>query len=378
MAIPPLPPAGSTDWYDHYAALDTAARVAATGGGTQYDLPLSSFSGADDDAKLSAFMSYAMQQDYRGLTVVLDEARQYNFTQKQPLYSGFSIRGSGRPADQLRSGSPTSNKVRIRTDGGWFYLNQGQTFSCAFQGLSIDGNSSTRLLDGHSSNVLWTSVFRDCTSVNAANVLGSESNRLLVTACLVDGFWNVNNSQGPAFTFGGSDFYFNPTMMLLDTNDGLGASDYIFRSDYLSNSYIENIYMTNEGHRGFLLSGGTGARSNWIKDCVIEGRNPTHESPGALIVCTGGKHMLRDNRYAFAMGSSSDGGVIQVDGGRLSVLGGEYQPSVAESVPFIRVNGGHCRVRDIEIGDDFSGKPVVSAASASLVDADDSVTVVTD
>ena len=361
---------------------DAHLLIPAGGSTIAYEMPLSSFSGADDDAKLTTAMSHMAQQTYKGGTIVLDEDKQYTFSTKQPLYSGFSIRGSSRPTDQLRAASSTSNKVRVRTSGGWFYLNQSQTFSCSFQGLSIDGTSSTRLLDGHSSNVLWTSVFRDNTSVNAANVLGSESQRLLVTACLVDGFWNVNNTQDSAFVLGGSDFYFNPSMMLLDAGGFLTASDYIFRSEYLSNSWISNIYITAEGHRAFSLSGSnTGSVSNWIQNCVIEGRNENDYSPGALVRCSGGQHILRDNRYAFAMGDvgTSDGGAIHVTGGHLSVLGGTYQRAtgVGTSVPFVYASGGKVRIRDI-VGTDYtSTKPIAYQTTEGLIDADDSVTVQT-
>ena len=64
------------------------------------EVALSSFAGATDDAKLAAFMSYAAAQTYKGVTVVLDEDRSYTVNDQQPLYSGFSIRGSARPADQ--------------------------------------------------------------------------------------------------------------------------------------------------------------------------------------------------------------------------------------------------------------------------------------
>src|SRR5690606_29835183 len=143
---------------------DAHALAASAGGGTEYDIPLSSFSGGDDDAKLTNAMSYAASLTSKGVTIVLGENKQYTFSTKHPLYSGFSIRGASRPTDQLRSGNPNSNNVRVRPSGGWFYLNQSQTFSCSFQGLMIDGTSSTRLIDGHSSRVLWTSVFRDITS----------------------------------------------------------------------------------------------------------------------------------------------------------------------------------------------------------------------
>lgn len=349
---------------------------------TEYDLPLSSFSGASDDAKLTAAMSYAAAQTYSGGTIVLDENRQYSFSTKQPLYTGFSIRGSARATDQLRSGDPTSNEIRVRTSGGWFYLNQSQTFSCAFQGLSIDGTATTCLIDGHASNVLWTSVFRDITSVNAGSVIGTPSQRLLVTAGGIDGFWNINNSQNSALNIGGSDYRIRPTQMLVDTGGLMSKTEYAVTFSYLSNTGISDFYMTAEGHRAILLEGGSSAGDVRIRDCEFEGRNAGAPSPGTLMRVTGGQYLIDGCRFAFAMTSpdAADDGVIQVEGGSVTFRDCTYSRAtgVAESVPFMRVTGGKVRIRDVVGNGSWSGKPVVSTTSASLVDADSSVTVVTD
>jgi len=137
------------------------------------EVPLSAFAGTTDDDKLADFMAWAAAQTMRGITVVLDEARTYTFLRQQTLYSGFSIKGSGRPQDQARSSMPIGQQVEVRTVGGWFTLAQSQTFGVSIQGLSIDGSSGSRLVEGHPSHVLWTSVFRDISVQNAAGVLGS-------------------------------------------------------------------------------------------------------------------------------------------------------------------------------------------------------------
>jgi hypothetical protein len=379
--IPSLPASGSTSWYSHYQALDTVAR------GVGPSRRLSDFSGASDDAKLTAFMAYANAQTYRGITCELDENRLYTFSTRQPLYNGFSIRGSARPQDQARSSMPLGQRINVRTAGGWFYLNQSQTFGCSWQGLSMDGNSSSRLIDGHASNVLWTSVFRDISMQNASGVAGSTSQKLLVTACMFDGFWNVNNVQSRAFNVGGSDFYFSPSMMLLDTPPTLMPADgYLMSFENMSNTWVSNIYCTSEGHSAFKISGGSTDEAIWIKDCVWEGRNNTENSPGALIRQTGAQTVVKDCRFAFAMADPSatgnaDQGVIHVSGGKMLVDSCTYrkQSGVSESTPFIYVSGSstRVRVRNIITNGTWSGKPVAYQTQAGLIDADDSVTVVT-
>src|SRR5690606_3088304 len=81
--------------------VDTA--IAGIGGGGSTvgtEVMFSSLAGANDDAKLAAFMDANRNLTMKGKTLVLDEARDYTFTQQQTLYSGFSLRGPFRPQDQ--------------------------------------------------------------------------------------------------------------------------------------------------------------------------------------------------------------------------------------------------------------------------------------
>lgn len=358
------------------ASTTAASAVPAT---ATPEVPLSAFAGATDDDKLSAFMAWAAAQTMRGITVVLDEARTYTFSRQQALYSGFSIKGSGRPQDQGRSSMPVGQLVRVRTTGGWFRLNQSQTFGVSMQGLSIDGSSTSRLVEGHPSYVLWTSVFRDISVQNAAGVLGSSAQRLLNTACCVDGWWNVNNVRDRAFNFGGSDTNFKPSEMLLDSPSTLmPASGYLMSFESQSKGEISGLYLTAEGHSGLSLSGGRGVR---VSGNTVEGRNSGAPSPGALVRISGGAWWFRDNAFNFAMTNPAatgrdDRGVIHVSSGQVVLDGISYEKATAASTttPLVYVASGQVRIRNV-FASGF--KPTVRQAVAGLIDADDTVTVVT-
>lgn len=363
---------------------------AGSGGSIDTEVYFSTLAGANDDAKLAAFMTAQSGGSFKGRTLVLDEVRDYTFTTQQTLYNGFSIRGPFRPQDQARGSMPVANRIRLRMTGGakgWFRQPNGNIFGVSITNMSIDGDANSYLVEGNASGVLWTSVFRDISVQNALGVLGSPSQSLLVTACTIDGWWNVNNVQSRAFALGGSDFYLSPSMMLLDSPpELLPPTGYLMNLSSLSNAWISNIYCTAEGHTAALLTGGSNDDSAWIKQCVFEGRNAPSPSPGALIRMTGGQYMLRDNRFAYAMTDPaatgrSDAGVIHVAGGKLLVDGATYARAtgVAESVPFIYVTGASTRVvvRNVVALGSWTGKPIVQQSQAGLVDADDSVTVVT-
>lgn len=351
----------------------------------QWLVPLSSFAGADDDARLDAFMSWAKAQTFRGAICQLDEMRTYVFNQHHQLYSGFAIQGAMRPQDQGRSSMPIGQLVKMRTVGGVFVLGSAQTFGCSFSNLSLDGSADSCLIEGDPSKVLWTTVFRDISCQNAGGVLGTSAQRLLLTACTVDGWWNVNNVQDRGLAIGGSDFYFQPSMFLLDTGPTLiPPSGYLASFEYLSNAFISNIYCTAQGHSALKIAGGSGDNSMFIDRCVFEGRNSIDHCPGALIRMSGGQVQISKSRFAFAMQDpaatgNGDLGVIHQTGGHLTVDGCTYERDTGtpDSVPFLYVTGGHARVRNIIRAGPWTYKPQVRQAVAGLIDADSSVNVIT-
>lgn len=341
-------------------------------------VPLSSFAGATDDDRLSAFMAWGAAQTHRGTTVELDEVRDYVFTRRQVLYDGFSLLGSPRPQDQARDSVPVGQRVVLRTDGGWFSLGRAQTHGCSLQGLSIDGSAGSRLVDGHRAYVLWTSVFRDISAQNCGGVLGSAGQPLLNTACTVDGWWNVNNVRERAFNLAGSDTFFKPSEMLLDSPpDLLPDSGFLLSLSHQSKGEVSGIYCTAEGHSGVLLGGGTGVT---FRGNVLEGRNADQPCHGALLRIEGGTWMVRDNVLNFAMADPArtgrdDRGVVHVAGGNVLIDGVVHEPArgVSAETPLVYAAGGRVRVRNV-LADRV---PVVRQAAPGLIDADDTVRLVT-
>lgn len=344
-----------------------------------WSVPLSSsrFTGTTDDARLTSALTWAAAQTYKP-TIVLDEMRTYTFSQSRNLFSGLSISGPDRPQDQARSSKPIGNQVNLRMNGGWFNLAQAQTFGCAFTNLSLDGNASSRLVAGHASNVLWTSVFRDISCQNAASVLGSSAVKLLNTACTIDGWWNVNNVQDRAFNLGGSDTYFKPSQMLLDSPPDLMVdSGFLLSYSQQAKGELSGLYCTADGHSGILLTGG----STMFTRNVVEGRNANTPCSGALIRVVGGRHTLRDNFLNYAMTNPAatgrnDAGVIHIESGNVVVDGVQYDRAAAatDTTPLIYA-GPTAKVRVSNVLANFT--PTVLKHATATVVTDSSVRVVT-
>lgn len=358
-----------------------AAAAPAVGVGVGPVVPLSSFEGATDDDKLTAFMSYAGAQTLAGTTVCLDELRTYVFTLKQTLYSGFSITGTPRPQDQARSSMPVGSRVVLTTPGGWFALGQPETFGCAFANLSLDGGSEQRLLDGHASHVLWTTVWRDISAQNLGGILGSPRAKLLTTACTVDGWWNVNNVRSAWAHLGGSDCHLSPSMFLLDSPAALlPDTGFLMRFDSQSKTHLSNFYITAEGHSALHIAG-SGEGAIVITNCEIEGRNTRSPCHGALIRTSDMHVTIRDTWLAFAMSNPAltgrdDAGYVHAESGSVLLDGVTTARAlgVDESVPILFASGGRHIVRNVR-AQGYDGKPVVRQTVEGLIDADSSVTV---
>jgi hypothetical protein len=374
---------GSTAKWFNSAPVSQGGASASVG----TEVLFSTLSGANDDDKLTSFMDANRNATMKGKTVVLDEARDYTFAQQQVLYSGFSIRGPFRPQDQPRGSLPLGNRVQLRmTDSakGWFIMPAGNVFGVSISNLSIDANSLSRLVEGTSSGVLWTSTFRDISMQNGLAVMGSPTQKLLLTACTIDGFWNVNNVRERAFYIGGSDTFFSPSLFLLDSPPSfLGDTQYLVHSNFMEKFIFRNFYITAERHSAILWDGGANSQTAWIESNVIEGRNENVPAYGALIRITGGAVDISRNWLSFAMSNPSatgrnDGGVVHITGGDIFIDACTYRKAagVADTVPFVYISGGKVRIRNIR-GQNLSGKPVVYQTVAGLIDADDTVTVVT-
>jgi len=358
----------------------------------QMTVPLSRFSGTDDE-KLTAAIAFTYAvTNFRGSVIHLDEQRDYTFTQQQDINTGFCLQGPGRPQDQPRSSRPIGNRVLLRMTGGpkgWLRQVAGNVYGIALLNLSIDGDNQSAVFEGNESGVTgvcWTASFRDVSVQNALGVFGTKANKFRVTACEVSGYWNVNNVRERAFQLGGSDFFFSPSVFLLDSPpELLPATEYLGHLSNLSNTWIRSIYCTAEGHSALLLSGGASDESVWIKDTVFEGRNAGQPCPGALIRVTGGQYAIRDCRFAFAMTDPAatgrnDSGVIHQSGGNVWVDGCTYRRAtgVGEEVPFLYVSGGKTRVTNIIAQGSWTGKPIVKQAQEGLVEHhDDTVTLIT-
>jgi hypothetical protein len=354
-----------------FASGQITLSVTASGTSTTSDFGavlLDSFTGADDDAKLDSALSTLAAETYPRTLLLTN--RQYTFaTVNRVPFEGMRIRGPhGYSNPERSSASKSPNRVRLTGTGAWFTATS-QVFQVSFSNLSFTGGTNAWVLGSTSDSVgNWYCLqMRDIFTSGLKSVIGSQAQKVLITAAQFDGAWEINNCYNGAFHLGGSDNTLWPAGMLLDSGTafntaGSANGQYHIWCDFLEKSYIGPIYVTCEGAwNGVRVSGPAfnTTASNQGGPLVfhgsrIEGRNENAPCNGSVVRQEGGMVILRDCWIGYGMASPTtpghtpaDAGMVHHSGGTLIVDGCTYDRAtgVAETVPFVYTSStGDCMV----------------------------------
>ena len=260
--------------------------IASTGTGAIGDigvLRLDDFAGADDDAKLAAALSQIGGETFKR-PVALWDNRVYTFTDPVDLFNGFALIGPPRHGNQPVTTPRYPHEVMIDC-GTQPFLRvpaSGSVFNVHVSNLSFEAVGSTEVWMGYDSGgaaggVLWTANIRDVGFSLFKSVLGTPSDKLLLTACTFNGFWNINNSYDVAITIGGSDNNLWTDGCLLDSDTAFtftGNVPYHLHCDYLEKTNIGPMYITAEANPATVRIDGNDSTGGLIfTGTRMEGRN---------------------------------------------------------------------------------------------------------
>lgn len=370
------------------------------GGGSDVGVALDSFTGATDDAKLTAAISYAAAQTYP--PAIRWANRAYSHTTQRTVYQGLRFIGpfGGGISNAQLSDNAMVNKVQLNTNGTWLNV-ASDVFSCSIIGFAFIGTSNTTFMGG--SGLFHGSLIRDVSFKSFKTVLGTQAQKLLMTTTLIDGWFQVQGTYNGGVHIGGSDNYVFMSGALFDATPAYAsaggvAGQFHLWFDGLDNTHVGRIYVTAEGPWGGCKITGSDYNVNvpsnlatlYIENPILEGRNASTPCYGSVlrveggIVRVNGGYLGRGMSNPSAMGHSpQDAGGVHVTGGALLLNGTIFDRYTGqpETSPFVYNNGGTVRVRDIwkaSKGGVWTGKPRVqnvTAGGGSIV-ADDSVTVV--
>lgn len=382
MSAIPAVPARGTDWLAYGAAIDKNLRPVGVH-------PLDSFDGADDEAKLTAALSYAGAQTY--VPPISLSNRLHTFTTTRASFEGLSIIGPPRSSNAEKS--TQSNACRISLSGltdntGWIDtgITSGERFNVNLHNLSFTGAGTEAVLSSGGTSQFYCAHLSGITTSGARLSAG----KVLMTASLINGWIELNNHTNTTFTPGGSDNTFFPDGGLIDSpgaSSPANGTPHLFM-DYCEKSTVGPIYMTAAGNWSGIRQDGPDYNTvasnlggpNFYTGLRLEGRNASdgtnNRCNGSLVKVNGGAAVFTDCWTSYAMGGplpTGHDGVIDVSSGAyVQVKGCHYDKatSVAETVPYVHVGdaGSQAVVAFVLRGGKggaFTGLPVVTNATGT-------------
>ncbi len=401
-----VPTVAAADLINIEKGVVTAANSAA--GSVWLDDP--EFANADDDVMLANTMSYTGAQTHPP-AIRIGNSRPAGAPSSDYNFSG-SI---GKPHDGWRFVGPnqgscnaeladdnTACRVNLTYNGNWINLTGGgDVWNGLVSGIAFNGSANTTFMASDASTVWHGSHIRDCGFKNFKTVLGTQAQKLLMTTCTIDGYFQVQGTYNGGIHIGGSDNKLFLGGALMDASQayntaGSAAGQFHMWFDGLDNSCVGTPYITSTGLWGGIRI--TGVQYNatptsnfgmvtFLPGAVIEGHNATDPCFGAVMRIEGGLVKIRDCYIGRAMSdptamthSPTDAGVIHQTGGYVLLDGPTYgrATSVAETVPMFYQAGGTARIRNASVathGGTWSGLPRVQSVGGTM-SVDDTVTVV--
>jgi hypothetical protein len=317
---------------------------------------LDSFPGTSDDTKLDAAIAASQIGSVR--RPILLANREYSFAKLRTLTSGFKLINPFGFGNQLRGANSIPCHIKFTGIGAWWTLAPGSVFDIEFAGFGVTATNTTGptqfIRTGQS--VLWTSKLHDLGFLNWTNILGTPTEKALITAVELSGWWNVNNARGTSFTLGGSDSRLWIDGMLIDSHGTMAATDYHIRFASMQKSDIGGIYMTAENCHGIHVSGSATDGHLVFDKMRVEGRNASAPSNGLMHIASG-RVKVRDSWFGFTKAD-----YITQAGGELAMSGCDFGLSgvaaTAGEKTVLKQSAGTARLSDLTTN--WGNAPVAS------------------
>lgn len=343
---------------------------------------LDSFSGATDDDKFGAALSYAAAQTY--IPAIRFGARVTTLSTTRTPFSGMKLigpaGGQGPKNLELSSGKLVNHRVQINSGNGtssWFY-GTGTYYDIFVGGLAFQGNGAGNTQFWHQpSGSLYACQFDSLTHYGFKHIFGMPASPCAITAVVFTGVWEAISGFDTQFTLGGSDsqLWMGGQINLQARATAAEGTYQMILSD-LNKTNVGYVYITSSGGtRGLWIKGTDGKRLVRFFGGSYEGYNAGNPNHGCNIRVDNNIARFYAPWIAYGMSSPQAGeyGIIQVNGGKVLFDGLAYdRGNTALSVPLIYQTGGKVEVRTADMG---SETPIVTSTGGTLIH-DASVTVV--
>ncbi len=301
---------------------------------------LDSFAGANDDAKLTAALSYAAAQTHIPAVVLPARSMTFNTGGRTP-FTGMRILGPPGclGPKNLELGIKLANHVislNVGVDASaWFNGASGTYYDIYMEGLAIQSGGTSQFWS-QPGGTLYACQFDSMTFYGMAHIFGSATTKCLLTQVIFSGMWEILGGTGCQFYIGGSDccFWMDGYCNFGTSQLASPADVYGLKFETLGKTSIGYLYLTNyPAWAGMLLSGaGTG----------VSFHGGTYEGAGAqfatkpAITITGGDWSFHGGAFNYVTTAQ---GIIVQSGGRVAMFGPASVPASSPSPFFYQTAG---------------------------------------
>jgi len=341
-----------------------------------------SYSGTDQQRLQAALLDQQASGTGGGTNMapVILPCRPMTLTAPITMYSGMKIIGSyktGQNNPELSSGNFSGTEITMSGTLGSgtnsLFVGTGTIYNVFLSDFCVQGSqgSNTHQFLDHNSGTLYACELNSLSFNFMKGVMGNSTRKCFVTQVCLTGTWTANNAWETQFHLGGSD-----CTMWLDSlcNIGVtssaaqtgGLTSYFMKLDSLEGTLGKAYVSAMNGWRGILISG-SGTILTMVEG-VYEGYKPTGTllsgpAPGSVVKITGGAVTMLGTKMGQGMNNpdASEGGLLDVSGGEVSLFGCNFYGQNMGSVNALRHTGGRVSAvgitrRQNDLGS-WSGRP---------------------
>lgn len=368
---------------------DLTVQVVSAGAGILDGFHMDAYTGTDDE-KLDKAEAAQKAATARNMPPIYLPHRPITLTRPRQFYSGqkwIGLGAAGQKNPELSAGNYVGPEITLggtigKNGASLFCGTGGSIYDVFMQGFSVQGSqgSAAHQFADVPTGTLYACHFDSLAFNMMAGVFGNGASRkCLMTQVALTGSWTMNNAWDTQLNVGGSDCVF-----FMDSFANVGTSSsaaqtgdvnrYYFRFDSLEATVGKAYLSTLNGWRGMLISG-TGSSVD-LHGGVYEGYKPTRQNgllsgpgPGTQIRVTGGAVSIHGTKIGQGMDNPdpSEGGLLQVDGGEVSVFGATFYGRNLGTMPAVKVNGGRVSVAGLMRRQNeaayWTGRPIVSGTT---------------
>ncbi|QQS17873.1 hypothetical protein IPL68_04395 [Candidatus Saccharibacteria bacterium] len=324
---------------------------------------LDSFAGADDDAKLTAAITW--QQGHSRMPAIRLGSRLHTFNQTRQLYSGLKLIGTpAGPRNLEQSGGvfvPTRINLGAAISSGtssWWVTPGGNLFDIYMADFAVagDGGVSKHQFIDVTTGSLYACQFHALSFNMMRSVFGRKDRKCLITQTLFTGHWTANNLWDTQFMLGGAD-----NNLWMDGYLNIGPSS----SPAQTGTYADNDYeliLIRSVRPMSVLSLCPLSTVGEVSRCPVvpamayafggayEGYKSSNDNlaaPGTVIRPEGGNGAFFSPSIGQGMQSPdvAESGLVHITGGEWAFYSPTfYRTPAADTVPMIYASGGRVLV----------------------------------